>query len=295
MSDFVREVDEEVRQDRFRQFLNRYWAYLLGLVLLILAAVGAWRATSYWATEKAQVASGQYLDALDLAGAGKIAESNAALNTLVANGPPGYGMLSRFRLADNAGLTDVAAGAKLFDALAQDATVEPMLQNLARFRAALLLVDTAPYPDIKQRLDPLADANNGLRNSARELLALAALKANQGADAERALGAIEADAVAPAALRQRADALMGLVRAGNPDQVVDAPSAAVPPAAPVTPAAVPLEPGPAAPSAAGETTPVPTVPPAAAIPAPEASRVEVTPVPEPDKPAEPAPSGAPAP
>ena len=40
MSDFIREVDEEYRQDQFRRFLSRYWAALLLLAVLVLAAAG---------------------------------------------------------------------------------------------------------------------------------------------------------------------------------------------------------------------------------------------------------------
>ena len=41
MSDFIREVDEEYRQDQFRRFLSRYWISLLLLVVLVLAALGS--------------------------------------------------------------------------------------------------------------------------------------------------------------------------------------------------------------------------------------------------------------
>jgi hypothetical protein len=286
MSDFIREVDEEVRHDQFRRFLDRYWIILLVVVVLVLAAVGAWRANDYFTTRKAQTIGGQYLDALDLARTGKTAEANAALNAIAKDGTSGYQLLARFRLAADAGQTDAAAGARQFDALAADASVEPSLQNLARLRAALLLVDTAAYPDIKQRLDPLADANSGFRNSARELLALAALKAGKDDDASHALDAIEADPSASPALRQRADALLGLVRAGPGDKTVE-PSPAMP-----APAPAPVS-APSAPAAVAPAAPVPeAAPPQAAAPAAPvpaaAPQATVTP------PTAPAPGPAPA-
>jgi hypothetical protein len=240
MSDFIREVDEEVRHDQFRRFLDRYWIALVGLVVLILGTVGAFRAYDYYTTQKAQAVGGQYLDALTLSRDGKTAEANAALNKVVQDGTPGYRLLARFRLAADTGRTDPAAGAKLFDDLANDAGLDPALQNLARLRAAVLLVDTTPYPDLKKRLEPLADANNILRNSARELLAVAALKAGQNEEAGRYLDAIETDPITSAPLRQRADAMLGLVRSagtkpGNPG--AEAPPAAT--AAAPAPAAAP--------------------------------------------------------
>ncbi len=222
MSDFIREVNEEVRQERIRRFLNRYWLYLLGSVALVLAGVGAWRANEYLSTQAAQAVGGRYLDALDLQREGKTADAITAMNGVAKDGTAGYRLLARFSIAADTGKTDPVAGAKLFDAIAADAAVDPAYQNLARLRAGTLLVDTSSYPELKQRLEPLADANNGLRNSARELLAVAALKAGQSEEAGRWLDAIETDPTTQAALRRRAEAMLGLVRAGSGDATSEA-------------------------------------------------------------------------
>lgn len=225
MTDFIREVNEELRQDQFRRFLSRYWPVLLAAVVAVLAGVGGWRAYDYATTRKAQDAGGRYLEALNLRRDGKTGEAATAFTAIAKDAPSGYALLARFGLASDTGRADPAAGAKLFDAVAADGAVDPALQNLARLRAALLLVDSTPYAELKARLAPLADANSGLRNSARELLAVAALKANQGQEAGRWLDAIESDPTAPAQLRQRAEAMTGLVRAGSGDAVITAPAA----------------------------------------------------------------------
>lgn len=291
MSDFIREVNEELRQDRFRLFLSRYWGLILAIVVLVLAGVGGWRAYDYATTRKAQDAGGRYLDALTLQRDGKPAEAVTALAGLAKDAPPGYALLARFSLASDTGRTDAAAGAKLFDAIAADGGVDPALRNLARLRAALLLVDAVPYAELKARLAPLADANNGLRNSARELLAVAALKADQGEEAGRWLDAIETDPAAPAQLRQRSEAMMGLVRAGSGDATVGAP-------APATSSAIPgLDlPGPGAlPTEATPLDPAPTAAdpaPAEPDPPPAAPATAASPDPAPPPAPSPAPGGA---
>lgn len=244
MSDFIREVDEGVRQDRARDLLARFWPAILAVLVLVLAGVGAWRANDYFATKRAQEVGGRYLDALQLSRDGKTAEALAALDGVLKDATPGYRLLARFRLAAATGRTDPAAGAKLFDDLGNDASVDPALQSLARLRAAVLLVDSEPYADLKRRLEPLADANSSLRGPARELLAIAALKAGQDQDAGRVLDAIETDPTTPPNLRQRADAMLGLVRAG-PEKAAEAPTAATPPTPAATPA--PQAPAPAPP------------------------------------------------
>lgn len=264
MSDFIREVDEEVRNDRFKQALNRYWVLLLVLMVLVLAAVGGWRGYDYLHAQKAETAGGQYLAALDLARDGKSAEATTALDQVIAEAPPAYRLLARFRLAAEQGTADKAAGAKLFDELAADPGIDPAMQNVARLRAALLLVDTMPYEAYRQRLAPLADANSPTRNLARELLAIAALKADKTDEAGRDLDAIETDPTTSAALRQRAEQLLGLVRSAG-----TAPAAPAQPAATSLPAAVvPPAPPPTAdaPPAAQAPVMAPPTPAPAALP-----------------------------
>lgn len=302
MSDFIREVDEGVRQDRARRFLQRYWVLLVAAVVLVLAGVGAWRGLEAYRTQKAQAAGGRYLDALDLARDGKDAEAVAALQQVATDGTPGYRLLARLRIAAETGKSDQPAGARLFDAIGADADLDGDLRNLARLRAAALLVDSAPYPEIRRRLEPLADANSGLRNSARELLAAAALKGGADEDAGRALDAIETDPTATPGLRQRAEAMLGLVRAGKADVMAEpttAAAAAVPtmPQAPAAPAfTLPSAP----PLMADEPAPAAVAPQAAAPPADDTapSSPALTPAapaapPPPDQPAAPAASGPP--
>lgn len=255
MADIFREVDEEVRQDQVQLWLARYWAWLLVAGLLIVAGAGAWRFYDYWRTQQEQASGGNYIDALKLARDGKGADAIKLLDQVAREGTPGYRALARFRAAAEIGLTDAAAGAKAFDALSSDPSINPALQDVARLRAAALLVDTLDPQAIRTRLEPLADTNSAFRNPARELLALVALKGNDGAAADRWLDAILTDRTASQAEKQRAAALQALARKRDPaTQDRPAPLAADAPATPASPvppapsgAAVPQTPAPATP------------------------------------------------
>jgi hypothetical protein len=214
MADVFREVDEEVRQDQITLALARNWGWILLAGLLIVAGVAAWRGYEYWTLQNQEAAGGRYLDALKLDRDGKGADGLTALQDLSRTGTPGYALLARFRAAGQIGRTDPAGAARAFDALASDPKVEPALQDVARLRAATLLLDTADLKTIQDRLHPLADANSAMRNPAREVLALAALKADDNAAAAEALDAILADPTASQTARQRAQALRGLTRSG---------------------------------------------------------------------------------
>ncbi|MFV0280388.1 MAG: hypothetical protein ACK5JM_06460, partial [Rhodoblastus sp.] len=76
----------------------------------------------------------------------------------------------------------------------------------------MIRVDDADMKEIEERLAPLAAAGEPFRASARELLALAALKFGDLEAAGRWLDQIVIDAQSPADMKQRAEAFLGLVR-----------------------------------------------------------------------------------
>lgn len=223
MTDFFREVDEEVRRDRVIQFWTRYRYVLIALAVLIVAGTAAWRVYKHFHDEAAARASAKYETALQLSRDGKSVEAQAAFNALAKEGPKGYVSLARLRGADEIAKSDPNAAIEAYEALVNDAAYDRSFQDVARLRAAFLRLDRDDPKDFEQRFTPFAGATFAYRNSIREFLALAALKRNDIEAAGRWLDAIVADQLAPNDLRIRAGALLGLVQAGKP------PSAKAPP------------------------------------------------------------------
>ncbi len=216
MGDFIREVDEEYRRDQIMQIWKRYSGVIIALVILLVAAVGGWRYWQYAERQRAEAAAVRYEDALRLARDGKSEEAEQALETLAKDAPQGYQMLSRFRLAAELGRQNPEDGAKAYDALAGDSRVEPIMQDLARLRAAMLRMDTSDAA-AQPALERLAMPTNVWRHTARELLGLIALKRGDYDAAGRWFDQIAADRDAPQALRGRLELYSSLV-AGGPVQ-----------------------------------------------------------------------------
>jgi hypothetical protein len=216
MSDIFREVDEDVRRDRALQFFQKYQTLFVIVGIAVVLATAGWRFYNYWHTRMTQSASAHYEAAIEASRTGDADRAQAELERLVDKGRTGYAMLARMRLAGEIGKRDPAAGAKAFDALVADASIGPIFQDAARLRAAMLLMDTADPKDIRARLEPMAASGSTFRHTARELLALSALKASDGEAAGRWLDMIVVDPESPPDLRKRAEALLGLVRGAKP-------------------------------------------------------------------------------
>jgi hypothetical protein len=211
VTELFNEVDEEVRRDQLKKLWDRYSLYIIALALLVIAGVGGWRGYQYLEAQKAAEAGAAFDKASELSEQNKHAEAEKAFADLAAKAPSGYRVLARLRAAAEAASRDPQAAAKMFDEIAADRSVGGVEQDLARIRAAQLLVDSTTYPNLLQRLEPATAPSSTFRHTARELLALSAWRANDASAARQWLDQIANDGETPQSLRGRAEALQALL------------------------------------------------------------------------------------
>jgi hypothetical protein len=211
VSELFDEVDEEVRREQFKKLWDKYSIYFIGLMVLIVAAAAGWQGYKYLEAKKAAEAGAAFEKAVELSEQGKHAEAETAFADLAAKAPPGYRTLSRLRAAAEAAARDPKAAAKMYDEIAADRSVGGEWQDLAKIRAAGLLLDSASYADMQQRLESSATPKSTFRHSAREMLALSAWRNGDAAAARKWLDAIADDGETPPGLRSRAEALQALL------------------------------------------------------------------------------------
>lgn len=211
MSELFDEVDEEVRRDQLKKLWDQYSIYIIAGAFLIIAGVGGWRGYQYLEAQKAAEAGAAFDKAVELSEQNKHAEAEAAFNDLAAKAPWGYRMLARMRAAAEVATRDPQAAAKMYDEIAADRSVGAEQQDLAKVRAAGLLLEKSTYPNMLARLEASAAPGATFRHTARELLALSAWRANDAAAARKWLDLIAGDGETPPSLRSRAEALQAML------------------------------------------------------------------------------------
>jgi len=211
VSEIFDEVDEEVRRDQLKKLWDRYSLYIIAVAILIVAGVGGWRGYEYLEAKKAAEAGAAFDRAVELSEQNKHAEAEAAFADLAAKATSGYRILARLRQAAEVANRDPQAAAKMYDEIAADRSVGAPEQDLARIRAAQLLLESTTYQNMLQRLEPATAATSTFRHTARELLALSAWRANDGTAARQWLDLIANDGDTPPSLRSRAEALQALL------------------------------------------------------------------------------------
>jgi hypothetical protein len=215
VADIFQEVDEEVRREQFKKLWQRFGGFIVAGCVLVVVAVGAWRGYEYWQAKKAGESGTAFEAAVSLAAAGKHQEAEAAFAKLAADGTAGYRVLARLREAAELGQTDSKAAVKAYDEIAADKSAGRVIQDLATLRAGFLLVDTAPYGELRDRLQPLTAPDGSFRHTARELLALSAWKAGDMTAARQWADMIITDPQTPTGTRNRAEMLTELIAASG--------------------------------------------------------------------------------
>ncbi len=219
MTDIFREVDEDLRHERYKRLWDRFGTYVIVAAILIVVGTAGWRLFEYWREHEAQATGDRFIAALDLATAGDHQAASAALTAIMADGSGQYPMLATFRVASEKATAGDRDGAVAdFDAIAKS-SAPALVRDLARLRAALLLVDTASVADLTARVGDLAATGNPWRHSAREILGLAAWRTGDLAGARKYYDEIAEDQEKPADLQSRAQFMLGLIRArlGDPE------------------------------------------------------------------------------
>jgi hypothetical protein len=210
VSDIFREVDEEVRREQLRKMWERHGKYIIAACILVVAAVGGWRFYEWQEAKKAAEMGARFEAAAILLNDGKNKEAEEAFAKIAAEGTSSYRMLARFREAGELARRDVKAAVAIYDQLAADRSIGVVLQDLAAVRAGTLLVDTAPYSEISQRLEPLTAQDRAFRHTARSMLAFSAWRANDTTAMRRWTEMILADPETPPGTRGQIQMLLAL-------------------------------------------------------------------------------------
>lgn len=215
MADIFQEVDEEVRREQLKRLWDRYGILFIALAVLIVLGVAGYRGYQYWIDKQAAAASGQFEQAATLSEQDKHAEAQAAFAKIAADAPAGYRTLARLRAAAEIAKSDLKSAVGAYDAIAADGSIDASFRDAAALRAGLLLVDTAPLDELRQRLEPLSEPSRAFRHSAREALVLSAWRNGDVATAKKYIEQVSNDPETPQGIRSRVEVLSALLAAGG--------------------------------------------------------------------------------
>jgi len=209
MADIFKEVDEELRHERYAKLWKKYGTYVIAAAILVVGAVAG---TTFWRDYRtgAREADGEaFAAALSTFEGGDNAGAANAFMALAESAGGGYPVLARLQAALALGRSGDAQGAVAgFEGVAADGSADPLFRDLAVLLLAIETLDSADPGALTVRLQPLTAASSPWRHTARELTALLAIRAGEQDRARELLTTLSDDDEAPIGVRGRATELL---------------------------------------------------------------------------------------
>jgi hypothetical protein len=213
---FLREVEEEIRRERFERLWKEYGTYFIAGAALIVIGVLGYKFVENRRVTAAQTTGERYEGAMELASTGKDGSAEKEFASVVADGTGGYPELARLQLAGvllKQGKKAEAIAA--YEELAKAANADPLLRDYAALQAASARMGEADFTELQNRLTPLMADTSPWRFSARELLGVAAFKAGKADEARSTLTPLLIDQKTPQSIAERAQIVLAEIAASE--------------------------------------------------------------------------------
>ncbi|MCM1323726.1 MAG: tetratricopeptide repeat protein [Acetobacter sp.] len=172
---FFEEVDEEVRNERFKELVNKYGGYILAVLVVALSFAVGYERIAQWRISKAEQKNVQYVQAL--APTPDYENNIVALENIVATEKGLYRDMAYLQIASlllENNQTD--KGLEVLGNIYQDETVTDKVREIAAVKLATYKVDTSNYQEIETLLMPIIQKNGAWAVMAKELLAMSAIQ-----------------------------------------------------------------------------------------------------------------------
>jgi hypothetical protein len=213
LADIFHDIEDAIRQDKLKKLWLRLRWPLAGLVVIIVGLVIAYvLITDATETRKLDQAL-KFYNALEVSEAGdKDTAAKMFLELAKNSDDPAYLIFSQFRAAQAfTSEGKISEAVNTYDSISSNTKVFPIYRDLATYLGADLLVDTASFLDIKEKIAPILLGDSVWKPMAQETLALSAVKSGNIAEAREILGSLSIEISVPSGVKERSIKLLAVL------------------------------------------------------------------------------------
>jgi len=208
---FKQEIEEDLQRERMLKLWEKYKIFIMGAAAAVVLGVAAYKFIEQRRLTAVETSGAEYASAAKLIAEKKPDEAIKALSAIATSGT-GYAALASLRLAGiHAEAGRKAEAVAAYEAIQKQSGVDPLIADFARLQSAMLMADSIDFTELQNRLNPLLTDSHPWRNQARELMALAAMKANRNDDARAQLERLLGDKELPGGMREHVTILMSVL------------------------------------------------------------------------------------
>lgn len=206
MSDIFREVEEDLRHDRIKEAWDKYGNYVIAFASLIAILTGGFQLWQKIQADNRVAQADQYMAAIESLQSGSTDVAQDALQDIQEEGSGGYKALAGFQQAAlHVREDDLESAIKTYDSISIQSGINQTLKDLAKIKAAQLLIDTGSRSDLEARIGSLTVETNPWRFAAREILAFVAFRDGDLKAAQEEYASLAAEPALTQELRLRVE------------------------------------------------------------------------------------------
>ena len=206
-----KEIDEDLRHERYSKLWKNYGNYFIGGAVVLVAAVAGFQAFQTWNQNRLERDGDTFASALRAIQESRTDDASRLFSGLIEDGSRGYALLARLNasalLARNG---DAAGAAAEYLKISEDSGVDRIYRGLALVLATLTEMDIGDPQTLIDRVQPLTQASDPWRHSAREISALLLRRKGDMTRAGQLFKELADDPTAPAGIRARAAELAAI-------------------------------------------------------------------------------------
>jgi hypothetical protein len=214
VTDIFREVEEDVRRERFEKIWKQYGDYIIAGAAAIVIGVAGYKLWTRYEDQQRFNASKTFVAAQEAADSGNTPAAQAMFAKLAQSAPGGYKTVAKLAEANTLLVSGKRNDAITIYKSIADNDSSP-LGDAARMRAAWAEVDSVPRAELEQFLAPLTAQTSEWRFMAREVLAYADYRAGAAQQARKEFQALADDKGSSQSLRDRAHAMAIFISTGG--------------------------------------------------------------------------------
>jgi len=207
---FVKEVDENLRRDRLRDFFRENGGWIAAGVVLFLAISGGIIWYQQYRQQRAEAQVEQLAQIYKDIGVGNTAKVPQQLDDLSHSGSKAVRASALFtRAAFALQQNDQKLAIASFKAIRDDSSLPDSYRNAALIRQTALEFDQLQPQQVIAQLEPLAKPDNPWFGSAGEMTALALIKQGKTREAGQLFATLAKDKDVPEGIRNRSLQISG--------------------------------------------------------------------------------------
>lgn len=228
MADVFQEVEESLREERYRKLFRRYGPLGAAMIAAVILGVAGREGWTAWRASVAARSSDAFQAAQADLSAGRLDAAMAEFAALSDTGARGYATLAKMQEAAAAAAAGSNAEAAALYEEAGERARDPILRDMARLKAAYLIADTLDLDSLEARLAPVMERGAPFELAARELYGAAALAAGDYDRAREAYTFLTVALDAPEGMQRRAQEAIAVIETAQAETGAESPA---PPAA----------------------------------------------------------------